>query len=141
MGIVPLGIFDGRNLCLCSTRPSDKVMQSRIAFCIRTVFVGGNPDDAMVCRPVGVVNRKNDENMNFVLAKDCFLHLRIRERMVDKMGPFDYVVVKLYGDYADLKRTDIESDELLMIARALLPDEVEEGTKLHYEMFEYTIVC
>ena len=61
--------------------------------------------------------------------------------MVDKMGPFDYVVVKLYGDYADLKRTDIESDELLMIARALLPDEVEEGTKLHYEMFEYTIVC
>ena len=49
------------------------------------------------------------------------------------MGPFDYVVVKLYGDYADLKRTDIESDELLMIARALLPDDVEEGTKLHYE--------
>jgi len=56
------------------------------------------------------------------------------------MGPFDYVVVKLYGDYADLKRTDIESDELLMIARALLPDDVEEGTKLHYAMFEYTIV-
>ena len=56
------------------------------------------------------------------------------------MGPFDYVVVKLYGDYADLKRTDIESDELLMIARALLPDEVEEGTRLRYEMFEYTIV-
>lgn len=59
----------------------------------------------------------------------------------EKMGPFDYVVVKLYGDYADLKRTDIASDELLMIARALLPDEVEEGTKLHYEMFEYTIIC
>lgn len=58
-----------------------------------------------------------------------------------KMGPFDYVVVKLYGDYADLKRTDIESDELLMIARALLPDDVEEGTKLHYEMFEYTVIC
>lgn len=57
------------------------------------------------------------------------------------MGPFDYVVVKLYGDYADLKRADIASDELLMIARALLPDEVEEGTKLHYEMFEYTIIC
>ncbi len=56
------------------------------------------------------------------------------------MGPFDYVVMKLYGDYADLKRTDIESDELLMIARALLPDEIEEGTRLHYEMFEYTIV-
>jgi len=57
------------------------------------------------------------------------------------MGPFDYVVVKLYGDYADLKRTDIESDELLMIARALLPDEIEEGTRLHYEMFEYTVIC
>lgn len=57
------------------------------------------------------------------------------------MGPFDYVVVKLYGDYADLKRIDIDSDELLMIARALLPDEAEEGTKLHYEMFEYTVIC
>jgi len=65
----------------------------------------------------------------------------IQERKGDEMGPFDYVVVKLYGDYADLKRTDIESDELLMIARALLPDEVEEGTKLHYEMFEYTVIC
>lgn len=56
------------------------------------------------------------------------------------MGPFDYVVVKLYGDYADLKRIDIESDELLMIARALLPDEIEEGTRLHYEFFEYTVI-
>lgn len=56
------------------------------------------------------------------------------------MGPFDYVVVKLYGDYADLKRTDIASDELLMIARALLPDSIEEGTRLHYELFEYMII-
>ena len=53
--------------------------------------------------------------------------LQMRKGKRKKMGPFDYVVVKLYGDYADLKRTDIESDELLMIARALLPDEVEEG--------------
>lgn len=56
------------------------------------------------------------------------------------MNSFDYVVVSIEGDYANLKRTDIESDELKLVARALLPDAVAEGTKLHYEWMEYTIV-
>ncbi len=55
------------------------------------------------------------------------------------MGPYDYEVVLIHGDYADLKRTDIESDELLLVALALLPAEINEGTRLHYEMFEYTV--
>ena len=36
------------------------------------------------------------------------------------MGPFDYVVTRIDGDYAHLKRTDIPSDEDLLVARALL---------------------
>ncbi len=56
------------------------------------------------------------------------------------MNTFDYVVVSIDGDYANLRRTDIESDELKLVARALLPDTIAEGTKLHYEYMEYTIV-
>lgn len=56
------------------------------------------------------------------------------------MNAFDYVVVSIDGDYANLKRTDVESDEPKLVARALLPDTIREGTKLHYEYMEYTIV-
>lgn len=55
------------------------------------------------------------------------------------MGPFDYVVTRIDGDYAHLKRTDIESCEDLLVARALLPFETDEGTQLHYECGIYTI--
>ena len=37
------------------------------------------------------------------------------------MNRFEYVIVSIDGDYANLKRTDIESDELKLVARALLP--------------------
>lgn len=56
------------------------------------------------------------------------------------MKAFDYVVVNVEGDYANLRRLDEEGDELKLIARALLPDSIAEGTKLHYEYMEYTIV-
>ena len=38
-----------------------------------------------------------------------------------------YEVVSIDGDYANLKRTDIESDDLKLVARALLPDDITEG--------------
>lgn len=57
-----------------------------------------------------------------------------------QMKAFDYVVVSLEGDYANLKRLDEENDELKLVARALLPENIAEGTKLHYEYMEYTIV-
>mgnify|MGYP002545311207 CR=1 FL=1 len=43
-------------------------------------------------------------------------------------------------DYAHLRRTDIESDELKLVARALLPPEIMEGTKLLYEWMQYSIM-
>jgi hypothetical protein len=52
----------------------------------------------------------------------------------------DYVVETIDGDYAHLRRLDEESADLKLVARALLPPEIAEGTKLHYEMLEYTIV-
>ena len=51
-----------------------------------------------------------------------------------------YEVVSIDGDYANLKRTDIESDDLKLVARALLPDAIREGSKLKYEMLQYEII-
>lgn len=51
-----------------------------------------------------------------------------------------YEVVSIDGDYANLKRTDIESDDLKLVARALLPYEIREGSKLKYEMMQYEIL-
>lgn len=56
------------------------------------------------------------------------------------MGPFEYVIVQLDGDYAHLKRIDVESDDIKLVARALLPSEIFEGCKLHYELFEYSMM-
>ena len=49
-------------------------------------------------------------------------------------------VSRIEGEYAYLKRTDIESEEELFIAMALLPLGVDIGTKLHYECMEYSII-
>ena len=54
------------------------------------------------------------------------------------MEPKDYIVAKIEGEYATLR--DIETKEELFIAMALLPAGVDIGTKLHYEMLEYTII-
>ena len=51
-----------------------------------------------------------------------------------------YEVVSFDGDYANLKRTDIESDDLKLVARALLPYEIKEGSRLKYEMMQYEII-
>ena len=54
------------------------------------------------------------------------------------MEPKDYVVDKIEGEYARLK--DLASGEELFIAMALLPLGIDVGTRLHYEMLEYTII-
>lgn len=55
------------------------------------------------------------------------------------MNTFHYQVVSIDGDYANLRRTDVESEELKLVARALLPPEITEGAMLTYEMLEYKI--
>lgn len=56
------------------------------------------------------------------------------------MNRFLYVVDSIEGDYANLRRIDIDSDELKLVARALLPPEINTGTKLLYEWMQYSIV-
>ena len=43
------------------------------------------------------------------------------------MDTWFYTVVNIDGDYANLKRTDIDSDELKLVARALLPVDIERS--------------
>ena len=56
------------------------------------------------------------------------------------MNRVEYIVADIDGDYAHLKQTDTEGDELKLVARALLPPEIKEGTKLLYEWMSYSIV-
>ena len=56
------------------------------------------------------------------------------------METFYYIVDSIEGYYANLKRTDIESDELKLVARALLPPEIMEGSRLKYEFMQYSMV-
>ncbi len=51
----------------------------------------------------------------------------------------DYEVKRIDGDYAFLMRLDQPETELKCVARALLPDSIGEGTKLAYEMMQYSI--
>ncbi len=42
------------------------------------------------------------------------------------MGPYEYLLIRIDGDYAWLQRVDQDNQDILPIARALLPPEVEE---------------
>ena len=50
-----------------------------------------------------------------------------------------YIVKSIDGDYANLVRVDEQDMEPKLVARALLPSEIEEGTRLRYEMMQYSI--
>ena len=56
------------------------------------------------------------------------------------METWYYEVVSIEGDYANLKRTDIVSDDIKLVARALLPAEIMEGSQLKYEWMQYELI-
>jgi translation elongation factor P/translation initiation factor 5A len=54
------------------------------------------------------------------------------------MEPKTYKVTKIDGDYAHLM--NVETGEDLLVARALLPEETDEGVTLYWENFVYTVL-
>lgn len=52
----------------------------------------------------------------------------------------EYIVWKIEGEYATLRRTDDGSNLELFVALHLLPPGVDVGTRLRWEMMEYSIV-
>ena len=55
------------------------------------------------------------------------------------METWFYEVISIDGDYANLKRTDIDSEDIKLVARALLPADIYEGCNVKYEMMTYTM--
>ena len=55
------------------------------------------------------------------------------------MEPKDYVITKIEGEYAYLRDVTGECSEDMFIALALLPPGADVGSRLHYEMFSYTL--
>ncbi len=56
------------------------------------------------------------------------------------MEPKDYILSRIEGEYAYLTDLAVPATEPLFIALALLPPGVDVGTRLHCEMFAYTVV-
>lgn len=54
------------------------------------------------------------------------------------METIEYIVERIDGDYAYLARVD-KPDEKKLVARALLPAEIMEGSFLIYECLEYSM--
>lgn len=52
----------------------------------------------------------------------------------------EYIVERIDGDYAQLRLIDKPEVDCKLVARAILPPEITEGTKLLYECFEYSII-
>lgn len=57
------------------------------------------------------------------------------------MGPYEYEVESINGDYTYLRRTDIpDSGEPMVVAMALLPEGIEVGSRLRWENLVYTLL-
>lgn len=52
----------------------------------------------------------------------------------------EYTVESIDGDYAHLRRVDNPDEELKLVARALLPPMIREGSLLKYEMLQYELL-
>lgn len=53
--------------------------------------------------------------------------------------PILYTVMKIDGDYAWLRKAADPAAEPIMVAQALLPDEITEGCKVQRIMFDYSM--
>lgn len=56
------------------------------------------------------------------------------------MEPKDYTVKRIEGEYAYLEEIGNAEGGEIFIALALLPPNVDVGTKLHSELFNYTVI-
>lgn len=74
-------------------------------------------------------------------VKHYKINMLIRKGMMNMMlDKIYYTVSSLEGDYAYLRKDGDSPEELKCVARALLPSEISEGSRLVYEMMEYTVV-
>lgn len=51
-----------------------------------------------------------------------------------------YKIVSIDGDYANLQNADAPQEAPKLVARALLPAEIRESSRLKYEMLQYELM-
>jgi hypothetical protein len=56
------------------------------------------------------------------------------------MEPKDYTVVRIEGEYAYLREDGDTSGNDVFIAMALLPPGADVGSRVHCELFSYTLI-
>ncbi|MCR5332278.1 MAG: class I SAM-dependent methyltransferase [Lachnospiraceae bacterium] len=76
---------------------------------------------------------------NMLIGYTCSSRNTQLKRRRQTMETRHYEVVSIDGDYANLRRTDIDTDDMKLVARALLPEEISLGSHLVYEMMQYEI--
>lgn len=54
------------------------------------------------------------------------------------MREIEYCVKKIDGDYAHLE--DVKTGDEILVAMALLPEETDEGIRLLYKEFQYSVI-
>lgn len=77
------------------------------------------------------------QNKTFVCDKNANSILR---NEVVMFSTIHYTVESIDGDYANLRNENEPNTELKLVARALLPAEIREGSRLKYEMLQYELV-
>lgn len=55
------------------------------------------------------------------------------------LGPYNYTVKRIDGDYAYLVLDGNSPNEEKCVARALLPASISEGSRIVYENLEYSM--
>lgn len=68
------------------------------------------------------------------------MHIRKIELQNNMFETFYYIVKSIDGDYANLVKEDDPDMEPKLVARALLPAEIEEGSRIKYEMLQYFMI-
>ena len=79
--------------------------------------------------------------MLVILRRVCYTVENLHTKgLKQRMEPKDYSVIRIEGEYAYLRADGASEQEDLFIAMALLPPDIDVGTRLHYEMFCYSII-
>jgi len=55
------------------------------------------------------------------------------------METIEYTLIRIDGDYAVLEQID-NPGQTILVARALLPEAADEGSRLLYEMLSYSLI-
>ena len=66
-------------------------------------------------------------------------HLRKNMEGEKRMETILYVVERLDGDYAHLRQEEHPELDSKLVARALLPENIGEGSRLIYEWLQYRL--